>query len=184
MDEISLHLCGDIMPILKVSPVLFVSSIKVLLFFFFFSISKCDSSIWGLSTTDPVFPPRFLLDWNLLYFSHWPWSQGCWGGADVIAGADALMHFFNEIGRWVECATRVEASFLVLSTPHFSPLLPATETLPYLWDTAPIEGLWLQVLDLQRGWCRGNGPGGWATRLLLPGFFLACPIWERSSRLL
>ena len=38
MDEISLHLCGDIMPILKVSPVLFVSSIKVLLFFFFFFI--------------------------------------------------------------------------------------------------------------------------------------------------
>lgn len=34
MDEISLHLCGDIMPILKVSPILFVSSIKVLFFFF------------------------------------------------------------------------------------------------------------------------------------------------------
>ena len=34
MDEISLHLCGDNMPILKVSPILFVSSIKVLFFFF------------------------------------------------------------------------------------------------------------------------------------------------------
>ena len=46
----------------------------------------------------------------------------CWGWCSDV--------FFSETGRWIECATRKEASFLDLSAPHFSLLLPAT------WDTA------------------------------------------------
>lgn len=161
MDEISLHLCDDIRLILKVSPILCVSSIKVL---FFNSISKCDLSIWGLSTTDPVFPPRFLLDWNLLYFSRWPWSQlrryrcDCWDWCSDV--------FFSETGRWVECATRKEASFLDLSAPHFSLLLPAT------WDTAlslrPCSHLGITVAPAWLTKRMVQGKQAWRLRLCHP----------------
>lgn len=138
MDEISLHLCDDIMPILKVSPILSVSSIKVLLSFFF----KFYFKVWlkylriiyhrsSFSTKVPTrLKPSLLQPLALEPGMLRRCRCDCWGWC-----SDA---FFSEIGRWVECATRIEASFLVLSTPHFSPLLPATETLPYLWDPAPI----------------------------------------------
>lgn len=113
-----------------------------------------DSSIWGLSTTDPVFPPRFLLDWNLLYFSRWPWSQGCWGGVEEVQMwllGLMLWCVFQWDWKMGRMCYKERSYFLDLSA-HFSLLLPAT------WDTA---------LSLRH--CSHLGMAAWLTERIVQG---------------